>query len=87
MNDTTAELMATAAAKAEAHNGLSSALEYGTVSILRLNGTWRITAVEDGRRFIVTVSPATGRTECNGYLVSSTCRDLAHAAVKAHRNR
>jgi hypothetical protein len=80
----TAALIATAAAKTAAHAGLASALEYGTIRVLRINGVDHVYATENGTTYTVTVNPATGVAACNGY---TTCRDLAHAAIHAHRTR
>ena len=77
----------TAAAKAAAHSGLSDALEYGTVTALRVNGVCRLTARHDGDTYILHISPATGAVTCAGYVVSSTTRDLAYDALAAARTR
>jgi hypothetical protein len=86
MDNELAALLSTAAAKAAAHSGLSAALEYGTVRALRVNGLDHLYATSDGRTHVVTVN-VNGRVECAGYVVSSTCRDLAYVALAAYRNR
>lgn len=74
----TAELLAAAAAKSAALSGLSAALEYGEVRALRVNGTMTLFAGD----FRVTVDNV-GVARCKGYVVSSTCRDLAHDVIRA----
>jgi hypothetical protein len=79
-----ADLLATTNAKAAAHAGLSDALEYGKVSALRVNGVMTITAVGDFGTFRLAVaSQGVGTVSCNGYVVSSTCRDLVYAFLAA----
>lgn len=73
-------LLATATAKAVAHSGLADALEYGATRVLRVNGLDRIYAGE----FVVTVD-INGTTCCAGYVVNSTCRDLAYGVIRAAR--
>lgn len=75
-----AALLATAAAKSTAHLGLVDALDYGTTRVLRINGLDHIYA----DNFIVTVD-INGRAVCNGYVVNSTCRDLAYGILRAAR--
>jgi hypothetical protein len=86
-DDSLATLVATTAAKSEAHTGLAAALEYGTIRVLRVDGVDRLTATYDGNTFTLRIYPATGMVSCNGYITNSTCRDLAHAALKAYRSR
>jgi hypothetical protein len=74
-----AALLATAAAKALAHAGLSEALEYGTTRVLRINGLDHIYADS----FVVTAD-VNGGVHCNGYAVSSTCRDLAYDIIRTN---
>ena len=77
MDNETASLLARASAKAEAHAGLSEALEYGTVRVMRINGTMTIFA--EGFRVTCDV---VGTVRCSGYVVSSTCRDLAYDIIR-----
>lgn len=81
----TTELLALAAAKSTAHAGLSEALEYGTTRVLRINGLDHIYAKSYGASFTVTVN-VNGLVMCNGYKVSSTCRDLAYGVIRAARS-
>lgn len=75
-----AELLAIAAAKADALAGLVDALEYGDTRVLRINGIDHI--FTEG--FDVTVN-ASGAVQSRGYVVSSTARDLAHDVIRAAR--
>jgi len=70
------ELLALAAAKSAAHNGLADALDYGRVRALRINGVDHVFA--DG--FDVAFD-SFGNAHCAGYVVNSTCRDLARDAL------
>lgn len=73
-------LLATAAAKTAAHNGLADALDYGTTRVLRIDGLDHIFAGD----FTVTVD-INGAAHCNSYALNSTCRALALDILRAAR--
>lgn len=82
MSNATADLMAIANAKADAHAGLSEALEYGKTRVFRINGLDHIYA----DNFVLTCD-INGNVRCRGYVVSSTCRDLTYDVIRANRAR
>jgi hypothetical protein len=73
-------LIATAAAKADAHLGLVDALEYDAPRALRIDGVMHVFAGD----FKLAVSNI-GAVTCRGYVVSSTARDLAYDVIRAAR--
>ncbi len=78
-------LLATAAAKANAHNGLADALETGHVSMIRLNGVFRLTARGDAGTFLVTFD-GLGHAHCNGYRLGGSAAPLALDALRDARD-
>ena len=84
MNKETADLLAIAEARAEAHAGLGDALEYGYVSSLRIHGIMTLTARGGFGTFRVTFD-SVGTPTCNGHVLRGTNRLLALDALSASR--
>lgn len=78
--------LATATAKATAHNGLADALEYGYVSALRVNGTLTLTAHTAHGTYTVTFT-TNGTPYSAGYPLGGSAAPLALEAAAAVRAR